>query len=196
MTTFRRMIPQYFAIMLLWLTSGCEDSMRDYARVKPFDESAFFPDKRSVRSPIPGTIARGKLHDDSVYFTGRNAEGFIKENPVALTRELLLRGRQRYTIYCSVCHGADGSGHGIVVERGFTPPPAYSLDRLRQSPDGYFFEVITHGKGAMYPYASRVTPADRWAIVSYIRVLQLSQHATLSDVPEADKLKLGASVHD
>jgi cytochrome c553 len=196
MNTWRFIACLFSGICFLIISSGCEDSMRDNARIKPFDESAFFPDKRSVRKPPPGTVARGQLHDNTTFYTGRDPSGLVKQSPVHMTRELLLRGRERYAIYCSVCHGADGNGRGIVVERGFTPPPAYSIDRLRQSPDGYFFDVITRGKGAMYPYASRVTSDDRWAIVAYIRALQLSQHATLSDVPEAEIPKLGNLVHD
>jgi len=176
---------------LLLSSAGCENNMRDQARIKPFQETPFFVDMRSARPLPPGTIPRGQLNENSEYYSGRNSDGFAPKAPVKITKDLLQRGRERYTIYCSVCHGADGYGRGIVVEHGFTPPSSYHVDRLRAMPDGYFFDVITHGKGAMFSYSNRVASDDRWAIVAYIRVLQMSQHATLNDVPESERSKLG-----
>jgi mono/diheme cytochrome c family protein len=174
------------ALFTLLFAAGCEDNMRDQARIKPFEESPFFSDGRSARPLPPGTIARGQLP--------KNVES--TRMPVAVTRELLQRGRERYAIFCTVCHGADGNGKGIVVERGFSPPPSYHDERLRSADDGYLFDVITNGKGAMYPYASRVPTEDRWAIVAYIRALQLSQHSKLEDVPESERTKLREMPHE
>ena len=189
--------PRTISIAFLLLAcAGCEDSMRDQARIKPFQESAFFDDMRSARSLPLGTVSRDSLREKPEYYSGRNGNDFAAHVPVKVTRALLQRGRERFNIYCSVCHGADGYGKGIIVERGFTPPPSYHIERLRTVPDGYLFDVITHGKGAMYPYANRVTPGDRWAIIAYIRTLQLSQHATLDDVPETEKAKLRNSAHE
>jgi mono/diheme cytochrome c family protein len=165
------------------LLAGCEDSMRDQARIKPLEPSAFFADGRSARTPPPGTVARGELRSDAAFFTGTTSTGFVPRVPFAVTRELLERGRERFTIYCAVCHGADGYGLGVIVQRGFSPPESYHSPRLRGMPDGYLYDVIPRGKGAMFSYADRVQPTDRWAIVAYIRALQLSQHAQRSDVP-------------
>ena len=120
------------------------------------------------------------------------AGGGAPPNPLAPTRDVLLRGQQRFDIYCAPCHSEAGDGDGMVARRGFPHPPTFHSDRLRNAPDGHFFQVITRGYGAMYPYADRVAPDDRWAIVHYIRALQLSQHATLSAVPNAEAGKLKA----
>ena len=107
-----------------------------------------------------------------------------------MTREDLERGRQRYNIYCTPCHAYDGSGDGMIVQRGFPQPPSYHIDRLRQAPVGHFYQVMTDGFGSMYSYAARIEPEDRWRIAAYIRALQLSQHATIEDVPEVERPKL------
>lgn len=183
-------------LTLIIMLAGCEDSMRDQARIKPYAESAFFADNRSARIPPPGTVARGQLHDDLEFSIGAtikdNVVTFVPHNPVALTAQLLERGQERYTIFCSVCHGADGYGKGVVVERGFSPPPSYHIDRLCSAPDGYLFDVIGRGKGAMFPYGSRIPPADRWAIVAYVRALQVSQNYKLNDIPDDERRKLEA----
>jgi cytochrome c553 len=185
-----RTLWKYLCISVIATLSGCEDSMRDQARIKPLEENTFFEDHRSARLPPSGTVARGQLREDRAFFTGRAADGFVRRVPLPITREVLQRGRERYTIYCSVCHGADGYGKGTIVQRGFIAPSSYHLDRLRSERDGYFYDVITNGKGAMYSYASRVAPQDRWAIVAYIRALQLSQNSKLGDVPEQERTLL------
>src|SRR5947209_15863823 len=124
MSCIKRLIPS-----LLLLLTACEDSMRDQARVKPLEDSAFFTDTRSARTLPPGTIARGQLRENAEYYTGRDAAGYLSRAPINLTKQLLLRGRERYDIYCAVCHGKDGYGKGIIVQRGFTPPPSYHIDR-------------------------------------------------------------------
>ena len=146
--------------------------------------STFFADGRSAR-PLPeNTVARGHLNEDTAYYTGRDATGkLVSEFPFALTKEVLRRGQERFNIYCTPCHDYTGSGNGTVTQRGFHHPPSYHIDRLRQAPVGHFYDVITNGLGAMQDYSAQVEPADRWAIAAYIRALQLSQGATIDDVP-------------
>jgi mono/diheme cytochrome c family protein len=171
--------------------SGCRQDMHDQPKYKPFQQSSFWPDQRSSRPLVDGTVARGKLKTDTKLWKGRNADGsFVNELPVPVTRDLLLRGQQRFAIYCTPCHGRAGDGEGMVVQRGFKHPPTYHSDKLRQQPVGYIYDVITNGFGAMASYASRVPMQDRWAIVAYVRVLQFSQNATIDDVPEADRAQI------
>ena len=155
-------------------------------RFDPQEANPFFEDNRSMRPLVPGTVARGTLRDDVVFYEGRSeGGGFTRRMPVPATRELLERGQERYNIYCAVCHGAAGDGQGIVITGGYgyTPAPSYHIDRLRQESDGYLFDVITNGVRTMPPYGHQVPPADRWAIVAYIRALQRSQYADPGDVP-------------
>ena len=163
---------------------ACRQDMHDQPRQKPLAESAFFVDQRSARPPVPGTVARGHLKDDSPYYTGKSGDTPTDTLPVPLTPELLRRGQVRFQTFCAPCHGLTGRGDGMIVQRGFKAPLSYHSDRLRQAPIGYFFDVITHGFGAMADYAAQVPVEDRWAVAAYIRALQLSQHATLADVPE------------
>ena len=162
---------------------GCRLDMHVQPKYKPLDPSNFFDDGRSARPEAQGTVAHGHLRADELLYTGKLNGEPADVFPFPVTREVLERGRERYNIYCSPCHDYTGSGRGMIVQRGFPPPPSYHLERLVKAPAGHFFEVISNGYGAMYSYASRVTPEDRWAIVAYIRALQLSQHATLEDVP-------------
>jgi mono/diheme cytochrome c family protein len=138
----------------------------------------------------PGTIARGHLDEDEAFYTGKIGANLVNDFPVPITIAVLERGRERYDIYCSVCHGRTGEGNGMIVHRGFPAPPSYHIDRLRQAPPGYFFDVITRGYGVMYSYAARVEPADRWAIAAYIRALQLSRNARMEDVPSNEQASL------
>lgn len=172
------------------LFSGCRMDMHIQPKYLPYDPTTFFDDGRSERQPVPGTVARGHLRLDELLYTGK--ENGVESNrfPFPITHEDLERGRQRFNIYCTPCHDYTGSGRGVIVLRGFPPPPSYHIDRLRQAPVGHFFDVMTNGFGSMYSYASRIDPEDRWRIAAYIRVLQLSQHATLQDVPEAERQKL------
>ncbi|HXF06898.1 MAG TPA: cytochrome c [Blastocatellia bacterium] len=175
---------------LLSLAVGCRQDMHNQPRYKPLRESDFFHDGRSARQPVPGTIARGQLRLDEPFFTGKAQGTFVATLPFPITRELLERGRERYDIYCSVCHDRAGYGRGMVVQRGFRQPPSFHTDRLRQAPVGYLFNIITNGFGQMPDYAAQIEPRDRWAIVAYIRALQLSQQATLDDVPAAIRQQL------
>jgi len=184
--------------------AGCEGAkqdMYDQPRYKPFAASTLFADGASARVPPAGTQARargafagsssGRLGVDAVR-TDIAATG-AQSNPYPVDATLLARGRERYNIYCMPCHSPAGDGDGLVVRRGFPAPPTYHQDRLRAAPDRHFYDVITDGYGVMAPYGDRIEPADRWAIVAFIRALQLSQHARVGDLPDADRAKLDAA---
>lgn len=164
------------------VAGGCHDDMYNQVKHEPLEPSTFFADGRSSRPLEPGVIARGTLISDDAVGTGKRGDAFVAELPVELTRELLDRGHARFNIFCTPCHGLVGSGDGIVVERGFRRPPSYHTDRLRGVPDGQIFDVITHGFGAMPSLRERISVRDRWAIVAYVRTLQLSQAASVSDL--------------
>jgi hypothetical protein len=164
--------------------AGCRQDMHVQPKYVPEDPSTFFADGRSERQPVSGTVARGHLRTDELLYTGRESGVVANLFPFPITAADLNRGRERYNIYCSPCHDFTGSGNGMIVQRGFPPPPSFHIDRLRQAPTGHFFEVMTNGFGLMYSYASRVSPEDRWRIAAYIRALQLSQHGSTGDVPE------------
>jgi hypothetical protein len=178
-------------VLLLAGLAGCRNDMRDGSRLKPLEPLDFFPNRQSARPLVEGTIAQGQNRlEDELFYTGHTNGQLSNELPMQLTRELLERGRERYNIFCSPCHDQTGSGLGIVVRRGFSRPTSYHADRLRQAPLGHFFDVMTRGFGAMYSYASRVPPEDRWAIAAYIRVLQASHEGTLADVPAQEQERL------
>jgi mono/diheme cytochrome c family protein len=162
------------------------DNMQRQANLRPFDPAPQFADGTSARTPPAHTIPSG-LRSNEVFLTGRRDGRWVADLPVASTRARLERGAERFGIHCAVCHGADGYGQGIVVRRGFPAPPSLHSAALRAAPAGALFDVITRGYGAMYPAADRIDPADRWAIVAYIRALQFSQAAALADLPPADR---------
>jgi hypothetical protein len=170
--------------------AGCRLDMHVQPKYLPLEPSDFFADGRSARQPVAGTVARGELRIDEHLYTGKVDGKVVDTFPFPITANDILRGQERYNIYCSPCHDYTGSGRGMIVMRGFPPPPSYHIDRLRQAPAGHFFDVITNGYGSMYSYASRVTPEDRWRITAYIRALQFSENAKIEDVPEADRPKL------
>jgi hypothetical protein len=167
--------------------SSCRRGMEDQPKLKAMTSSDFFADGRSARQPVPGTVARGQLHEDELLYDGKVNGKTADVFPFRVTRQVLERGQQRYNIFCAACHDRAGTGDGIVVERGFPRPASFHDDRLRAAPVGYFFDVISHGKGTMYSFDDRIPPNDRWAIVAYIRALQLSQNATLADVPKENR---------
>jgi mono/diheme cytochrome c family protein len=169
---------------------ACRQDMHDQPKYKPYRASDFFGDGRSVRDPIPGTVARGQLREDAYLETGKAGDKFADAFPFAVTADVMKRGQQRFEIYCTPCHDRLGSGNGMVVRRGYRRPPSLHIDRLRQAPHGYFFDVITNGFGAMPDYAAQIPVKDRWAIVAYIRALQLSQNATMADVPPSARGEL------
>ncbi len=158
--------------------------MYDEQRYEPLEASSFYDNGSSARPLVAGTVARGDLREDEALYTGKQDGKLVEELPMEVDRDLLVRGQERFNIYCSPCHSRVGDGFGMIVERGFRRPPSYHIDRLRQAPVGHFYDVISNGFGAMPSYASRVEPHDRWAIVAYIRVLQRSQNARLADVPQ------------
>jgi mono/diheme cytochrome c family protein len=187
----------------LLLLTGCQQKMARQPSYRPLEPSIFFADGRSARPLVPGTVARGQLRTDRALFTGRRAgEGtwpwpadvspiaapekdpsYVNTFPFPVAAEVMNRGQERYNIFCIVCHDPVGTGRGKIVERGYTPPPSFHQPRLRDAPVGYFFEVISNGFGSMPDYAAQIPPRDRWAIVAYIRALQLSQHARLAELP-------------
>jgi mono/diheme cytochrome c family protein len=164
--------------------------MHDQPRHEPLEASAFFADGRASRPRVPGTIARGERERDEHLLTGRIDGQPTDRFPMPIDAELLARGRERYAIYCTPCHGAAGYGDGIVVARGMKVPPSLHGGRLRAAPAGHFVDVITKGSGVMFSYADRTSPRDRWAIAAYVRALQRSQRATLADVPEDEAARL------
>jgi Cytochrome C oxidase, cbb3-type, subunit III len=171
--------------------TACTQQMAQQPSYRPFQPSELFPDGTSARARPVDTVARGQLRDDVLLFTGKDPSGQdATEFPFPITRAVLERGRQRFEIYCTPCHGYVGDGDGMVVQRGFTPPPSYHSDRLRQAPVGHFFDVMTNGFGSMPSYATQVSVPDRWAIAAYIRALQLSQAAPLDDVPPDARAQL------
>lgn len=176
------------ALLATLLFAGCRQDMHDQPRFKPLAKSDFYADLRSARAPVEGTVARGQFHEDTYLYTGKIGNNPGDYMPFPVTEDVLARGRERFNIYCSPCHSQLGDGNGMIPQRGFRSPPSYHTQRLRGAPLGYFFDVITNGFGAMPEYASQIPPRDRWAIVSYIRALQLSQNATTADVPSGQKI--------
>lgn len=171
--------------------AGCRQDMHQAPRYDPLEQSDFFADQRASRPLVEGTVARGHLRADKAFYTGKGPDGaFLARVPVPVTREVLLRGQERFNIYCSPCHAATGEGNGMIVQRGFKAPPSFHIDRLRQERDGYFFDVMTNGFGVMQDYAAQLKPEDRWAVVAYLRALQFSRQATVADVPEAEREQL------
>lgn len=185
-------------LSLVVISAGCRYDMQDQPRLKAFKESDFFGNKMGSRMPVQGTVARGYLREDKALYTGKkdvvsteapltmtDAEGNVLVTtfpndidyfPVPVTKEMVDRGEDRYKIYCSVCHGPLGNSDGMIVRRGFSKPPSYHDERLRNAPVGHFFDVASNGSGKMNGYASQIPVADRWAIVAYIRALQVSQN--------------------
>jgi mono/diheme cytochrome c family protein len=177
------------ALIVLGL-AGCRDDMHNQPRYRPLAASAFFADHRSERPEVEGTVARGHLRIDTARYTGKFDGQDIDQFPIPIARADIERGRDRFNIYCTPCHGRLGDGNGMVVLRGFRQAASYYTDKLMKAPLGHFFDVMTNGFGAMPSYASRVEPDDRWRIVAYIRVLQASESAKLSDVPPDQRQNL------
>ena len=168
-------------------------NMDNQEKVKPQSESGFYADGLAMLQPVDGTVPRGMLRlDSSVYYEGKNADGsLVEKSPLTTTMELLERGQQRFNIFCAPCHSRVGNGQGAVVKRGMLPPPSFHEQRLIDTADGHFFDVITNGVRNMPPYKYQIPVHDRWAIIAYVRALQLSQNATEKGLPpeELDALK-------
>jgi hypothetical protein len=174
---------------LLALT-GCRQDMQNEPRYKPLAESEFFSDHRSARPQVEGTVARGHLRIDEARYTGKIDGEDIDQFPIPIAKADIERGQTRFNIYCTPCHSRVGDGNGMVVMRGFRQPPSYYSDRLMNAPVGHFFDAVTNGFGAMPSYASRIQTDDRWRIIAYIRALQLSESASLNDVPAEQRQNL------
>lgn len=198
-------------LLLIAAVSGCRRDMQDQPKMKPYRSTSFFSDGLSSRQPVPGTIARGLLKSDTVFYTGKrdkSASSVQSATPTAnpatnsntpsatnlyaddtdqfpfpITEEIVKRGRERFEIFCSVCHGLTGNGDGMIVRRGFRRAASFHDDRLRQAPVGHFFDAITNGWGAMPSYAAQIPVQDRWAIIAYVRALQLSQQKAQAGQP-------------
>jgi mono/diheme cytochrome c family protein len=193
MRLLRNLVIGFAAISIV----GCNTDMWVQQKAAPLSQSDFFSDGQSSRPLVPGTIPRGHLREDGVFFTGIENGKWVDKLPVSITEDLLKRGRDRFDIFCSPCHGRVGDGKGMIAQRGFQlkrPVGNYHSDRLRKMPVGHFYDVITNGYGAMYSYASRIEPQDRWAIVAYIRVLQSSQHSSVNDLTAEEKVKLDEKI--
>ena len=175
--------------------AGCDEAIRqdmaNQPKNRPESPSDFFSDGRSVRPLIENTVARGSIANDA-YNVPKDFAGFPPA--VKINEKLLNRGEDRYKIFCTPCHGLQGDGLGMIAARGMKHPPSYHIDRLRQAPNGYFYDVMTKGYGAMYSYSERIPPPDRWAIVAYIRALQLSRNAKVADLPPDLRQRLEGAV--
>lgn len=186
MRSLRKFLPAVLA--LVFVTAGCRLDMHIQPYYRPLAKSDFFADKRSARLPVEGTVARDDLHEDNYFYTGKMGAGVGDYMPFPVTEQVLDRGRERFNIYCTPCHGRVGDGNGFIPSRGFRRPPSYHIERLRRAPIGYFFDVMTNGFGVMPDYSAQVAPRDRWCIAAYIRALQLSQNAAASDIPAGQKV--------
>jgi hypothetical protein len=182
----------FLAVLVL---CGCRSEMYDQPRYKPYHASEFFEDGTSARPLVAGTVPRrdpnelGKATAEH-FDTGKIAGVLAETLPFPVDRSVLERGQDRFRIFCTPCHGELGNGRGMIVLRGFNPPPSFHSDELRKKPVGHYFDVMTRGFGTMYSYASRVPPKDRWAIAAYIRALQLSQHAVVAELAPEDQGRL------
>ena len=172
--------------------AGCElrQRMWDQPKVEPLERSAFFADGRSARPLVEGTVARGMLREDELLHTGMDKGALSMRFPFPVTEEVMNRGRERFNIYCTPCHDRAGTGNGMIVQRGLKKPTSFHDMRLRVMPPGYFFFVMTKGFVEMKSYSYQVKPEDRWAIAAYIKALQLSQNATIQDVPDAERERI------
>ena len=181
--TWKMLALSGWLLALLLLTAGCDLDMRDQPRYEAFEESTFFEDGAAMRPQVPNTIARSQQPGNEHLETGR-VNGQVAETfPFTVTMKVLERGQDEYDVFCSPCHGYVGDGQGIIVEYGMRQPPSFHEPELRDEPAGYYFDLITNGTRVMPSYASRILPEDRWAIIAYIRALQLSQNADVSNVP-------------
>ena len=172
----------------LVVLAGCRQDMHDQPKFKPLAMNTFYPDDRSARPLVEGTVAREDERADQYFYTGKINGQAGTELPFPLTPAVLERGRERYNIYCSPCHSEIGDGNGMIVQRGYRHPPSFHTQALRNAPLGHFYDVITNGFGAMPDYSAQVPTPDRWAIAAYIRVLQLSQNANTADLPPGAKM--------
>jgi hypothetical protein len=185
-------LPLVFTLIVL---SGCRSEMYDQPRYEPYEASDFFDDGTSARPLVAGTVPRRDPRDqgkwsDELFTTGKTAGTLAETLPFDVDRAVLERGQDRFRIFCTPCHGELGDGRGMIVQRGFNPPPTFHSDLMRSKPVGHYFDVMTRGFGTMYSYASRIPARDRWAIAAYIKALQVSQHSLASELPSQDRSQL------
>ena len=178
------------AVVLVLFSAACRQDMHDQPRYTALKPSTFFADGSSARPPVAGTVARGDLRDDELLYTGKQGEEPATVFPFPIDDAVMERGRERFDIYCSPCHGRTGTGDGVVVQRGFSKPPSLVTGRLLEAPPGHFFEIISNGFGAMPDHAAQIRVRDRWTIIAYIRALQLAANAKIDDVPPAERARL------
>ena len=181
----RKLLPLLLAFLV-----GCRQDMHDQPRYEPLEKSAMFGDGTSWRRQVPGTIARGELQLDEHMYAGTIGGEPATTFPFEITADVLARGKERFGIHCTPCHGHSGYGQGMAVRRGLKHPSSFHIDRLREAPHGYFFSVMSEGFGAMYDVSDRTTPEERWAIIAYIRALQMSQNAIVAELPLQDRMLL------
>ncbi len=178
------------------LLASCGRNMYNQPKYEVYEASDLFENGTSARELPANTVSRDRGSVNASFFTGTNSSGLLSEPPFEVTEDVLLRGQQRYNIYCSPCHNFNGNGQGMIVQKGFVMPSSFHEQRLRDQPIGYFYNVMTNGYGRMYSYASRIPPEDRWAIASYVRALQYSQNAPEMALTEAQRLDLGLNVQE
>ena len=178
------------AAALIVSLAACRQDMHDQPKYTALQQSDFFADGQASRPLVANTVARGHLNEDALLYTGKDGETDATMFPFPVTEDTMARGRQRFDVFCSPCHGRTGMGDGMIVRRGYRRPPVLSEQRLIDAPVGHIFDVVTNGFGAMPDYAEQIPVADRWAIAAYVRALQLSGHATIDDVPAADRGRL------
>jgi hypothetical protein len=184
------------AAMLAMSATACRQDMHDAPKYEPLEKSSFFPDGRASRPLVANTIARGKLKEDKLLFTGRDGDAISETFPFPVTEGVVARGRERFNIYCSPCHARTGEGNGMIVQRGYKKPPSFHEDRLRVMPPGYFFQVMTNGFVTMPSYALQVAPEDRWAIAAYVKALQLSRNVTATELSADERAKVESGAID
>jgi mono/diheme cytochrome c family protein len=169
-------------------------SMYAQPKVLPQTASTFFYNGASMREPVPGTVPIGGLKEDEAFFTGKGADGqFVAASPVPVDQTLVERGHQRYTIYCQPCHDARGDGKGILFQRGNVPTASFHQEKILKYPDGQIFDVITNGKGLMASYRWPIPPADRWAIISYVRELEQKRLSASAKAPASAEATAGTA---
>jgi len=183
------------ALLALVALGACRQKMANQPRYDPLEASDFFNDGQSARPRVPGTVARGELTNNPFFDTGKVNGAIADGYPFPVTLQVINRGQERFDIYCSQCHGRVGDGNGMIPSRGYRRPPSFHTETLRNATTGHFFDVMTNGFGAMPPYGTMIPPDDRWAIVAYIRALQLSQNASVNDVPAGHRAQLDAPAH-
>src|ERR1700722_6104530 len=182
----------WIALSLVLLTACDMQDMYQQPKDVPLQPSDSFNDGRSARPLEQDTVAQGQLRTNALFYAGKSDGNDATALPMPLTVQLLKRGQERYDIYCAPCHDRIGNGNGMIVQRGFRPPASFHIQRLRDAPIGHFYDAMANGFGAMADFSAQLTPEDRWAIAAYIRALQLSQHATLAEMPLEQRQKLEA----